>query len=44
VTVVAAVKVTLQVTVLADVHPDHFEKLLPPAVLGVVRVTAVPEL
>lgn len=44
VTAVAAVMFTVQVTVLADVHPDHFEKLLPPEVLGAVRVTAVPEL
>jgi hypothetical protein len=33
----------LQVTVLALVHPDQEEKLFPLAVVGAVRVTAVPE-
>jgi hypothetical protein len=36
--------VTLQLTVLDVVHPLHEEKLLPPAVLGAVRVTVVPGL
>ena len=44
VTVVLAVMVTLQVTVLAVVQPDHEAKLLPPAVAGAVKTTAAPEL
>jgi hypothetical protein len=43
VTVVLALIVTLQVTVLALVHPDQEEKLFPLAVVGAVKVTAVPE-
>jgi hypothetical protein len=43
VTVVLALIVTLQVTVLALVHPDQEEKLFPLVVVGAVRVTAVPE-
>jgi hypothetical protein len=35
--------VTVQVTVLALVHPLHEEKAFPLAVAGAVRVTAVPE-
>jgi hypothetical protein len=44
VTVVPAFIVTLQVTVLAVVHPLHEEKLLTPEVAGAVRVTDDPEL
>jgi hypothetical protein len=40
---VLALIVTLQVTVLALVHPDQEEKLFPLAVVGAVKVTAVPE-
>jgi hypothetical protein len=35
--------VTLQVMVLALVHPLHEEKVFPLAVAGAVRVTAAPE-
>jgi hypothetical protein len=35
--------VTLQVSVLAVVHPLHEENGFPLAVVGAVRVTAVPE-
>lgn len=42
VTVVLAFIVTLQVTVLAVVHPVHETKLSPLAVAGAVRVIAVP--
>jgi hypothetical protein len=34
---------TVQVTVLALVHPVHEVKLLPPAVAGAVSVTDAPE-
>jgi hypothetical protein len=43
VTVVSAVNVTLQVTVLLVVQPVHEEKLLPPEVAGAVRTTAEPD-
>jgi len=43
VTVVLAFKVTVQVTVEADVHPVHELNGLPPAVLGAVSVTEAPE-
>jgi hypothetical protein len=43
VTVVLAFKVTVQVTVLADVHPVHELNGLLPAVLGAVSVTEAPE-
>jgi hypothetical protein len=36
--------VTVQVTVLADVHPVHEEKVLLPDEAGAVSVTEVPEL
>jgi hypothetical protein len=42
VTVASAPSVTLQVVVLAEVQPDHAEKVLEPAVAGAVNVTAVP--
>jgi hypothetical protein len=41
--VVLLVIVTLQVSVLALVHPLHEENGFPLAVVGAVRVTAVPE-
>jgi len=44
VTVVLAFIVTLQVTVVADVHPDHELKLLFPAVAGAPKTIVVPEL
>jgi hypothetical protein len=44
VTVVFALKVTLQVTVLAVVHPLQEVNVLLPDVAGAVRVTAVAEL
>jgi hypothetical protein len=43
VTVVLLFIVTLQVSVLALVHPVHEEKAFPLAVAGAVRVTAAPE-
>ena len=43
VTVVLAFTVTLQVTVLAVVHPVHELKVLAPEVAGAVSVTDVPE-
>jgi hypothetical protein len=43
-TVVLAFKVTLQVTVLAVVHPLQEVNVLLPDVAGAVSVTAVPEL
>ena len=43
VTVILEFKVTLQLTVLVVVHPDHEEKLLLPAVFGAVRPTGVPD-
>jgi len=44
VTVVLAFIVTLQVTVVADVHPDQEVKLWDPAVAGAEIVTAAPAL
>jgi hypothetical protein len=44
VTVIPAFIVTVQVTVLAVVHPLHEAKVLPPAVAGAVSVTVDPEL
>jgi hypothetical protein len=41
--VVLAFNVTLQVKVLALVHPVHEEKVLPPEVAGAVSVTDAPE-
>jgi hypothetical protein len=41
--VVLPLIVTLQVTVLALVHPLHAEKGFPLAVAGAVRVTVAPE-
>jgi hypothetical protein len=43
VTLVSLLIVTLQVSVLAVVHPVHEEKGFPLAVAGAVRVTAIPE-
>jgi hypothetical protein len=43
VTVVLEFRVTVQVLVLAEVHPVHEEKLFPAVVAGAVRVTVVPE-
>jgi hypothetical protein len=42
VTVVLLLSVTVQVTVLALVHPLHEEKAFPLAVAGAVRVTVAP--
>jgi hypothetical protein len=44
VTVALAFKVTLHVTVFAEVHPDHALKVCVPAVAGAVMETTVPEL
>jgi hypothetical protein len=44
VTVVLALSVTLQVTVLVVVQPVHATNVLPPEVVGAVKVTDVPAL
>ena len=40
---VSAVKITAQVTLAVDLHPDHEEKVLMPTRAGAVRVKGEPE-
>ena len=42
VTVILALNVTVQLTVLTEVHPDHEENLLLPTVAGAVSMNVEP--